>query len=67
MVSRDDLELLWPRYRSKVLECFGKLSERDLDEVAGCEQRLSARLQQRYGIGPHEAAEELSYFLKHLR
>lgn len=67
LVNRDDLELLWPKYRGKVREHWVELSERDLDEIAGSEQRLSARLQQRYGMGRHEAEEELRYFLRRLR
>lgn len=53
----DQLPSRWKQSKSKFREKWGKLSEDDLDVIAGGRDQLVSRIQERYGL-PKEVAQE---------
>lgn len=58
-----DVESKWDVFRARVLNQWSKLTESDLQRVAGSRSRLSGRLQDRYGIGGDEAERQIESWL----
>jgi uncharacterized protein YjbJ (UPF0337 family) len=52
----------WKEMRGKVRERWGKLTDDDLDVVAGKRDQLVGILQQRYGLAKNEIEREVSEF-----
>jgi len=50
----------WPAHRAAVAHRWQRLSERELDEIAGDRQRLCERIQEVYGIGAEDAQGQIS-------
>lgn len=55
----DRVEGNWKQFRGKIREQWGKLTDDDLDRVAGKRDQLAGRLQETYGIGKDEAERQL--------
>ena len=55
----DQIERRWVDLRDRVREHFGRLSDDDLETVAGRRERLLAKLQERYGLAREEAEHAL--------
>jgi uncharacterized protein YjbJ (UPF0337 family) len=58
-VTWDLIERRWVELRDRVREHFGRLSEDDLEAVAGRRERLVVKLQERYGLARDEAEHAL--------
>ena len=56
----DRIEGNWKQFRGKVKEQWGKLTDDDLDRIAGKRDQLAGRLQNAYGIGKDEAEKQLN-------
>lgn len=50
----------WKEMKGKVKEQWGKLTDDDLDVIAGKQDQLEGRLQQRYGYAKDEAKKEVT-------
>ena len=50
----------WKTVKGKVKEQWGKLTDDDLDVIAGKQDQLEGRLQQRYGYAKDRAAKEVN-------
>lgn len=50
----------WNLMKGKVKEKWGKLTDDDLDVIAGKKDQLIGRLQQKYGYSKEEAEREVS-------
>jgi uncharacterized protein YjbJ (UPF0337 family) len=50
----------WKQLKGKVTERWGKLTDDDLDVVAGRREQLAGKIQERYGIAVDEAERQLS-------
>jgi uncharacterized protein YjbJ (UPF0337 family) len=50
----------WKQFRGKVKEQWGKLTDDDLDRIAGQREQLAGRLQETYGIGKDEVERQLT-------
>jgi uncharacterized protein YjbJ (UPF0337 family) len=50
----------WKQVKGKVKEQWGKLTDDDLDVIAGKQDQLEGRLQQRYGYAKDQAAKEVN-------
>ncbi|MBX3606463.1 MAG: CsbD family protein [Piscinibacter sp.] len=50
----------WKQLKGKVQEKWGKLTDDDLDVVAGRREQLIGKLQQRYGIAKEEAEQQIA-------
>lgn len=55
----DRVEGNWKQIRGKVKEQWGRLTDDDLDIVAGKRDQLVGRLQESYGISKDEAASQV--------
>ena len=54
----DQVEGKWKDLKGRFREKFGKLTDDDLETIAGKKDQLVGRLQQRYGYGKEEAERE---------
>jgi uncharacterized protein YjbJ (UPF0337 family) len=50
----------WKQMKGKVKEQWGKLTDDDLDVIAGKQDQLEGRLQQRYGYAKDQAQKEIN-------
>jgi uncharacterized protein YjbJ (UPF0337 family) len=57
---RDVSEGKWKRMRGQIQESFGKLSDDDLERVAGKFDRFVSLLQEKYGYTRERAGEEFN-------
>jgi uncharacterized protein YjbJ (UPF0337 family) len=49
----------WPHWRGRLRERWGRLTEDQLDSIAGRREQLTARIQELYGVGQDEAERQL--------
>jgi len=50
----------WKQAKGKVKEQWGKLTDDDLDNVAGKRDQLVGKIQNAYGIGKDEAEKQMN-------
>jgi uncharacterized protein YjbJ (UPF0337 family) len=62
----DQVEGKWKQLGGKVREKWGKLTDDDLEVIAGTRDQLVGRLQERYGIAKEEAQKQADAFVKGL-
>jgi len=55
----DRIEGQWKQIRGKVKEQWGKLTDEELDVVAGKRDQLVGRIQKNYGVAKEEAERQL--------
>ena len=55
----DRIEGNWKQFQGKAKEQWGKLTNDDLDVVAGKRDQLVGRIQERYGIAKDEAERQI--------
>ena len=58
----DRIEGNWKQVTGHVKEKWGKLTDDDLDVVAGRRDQLAGKIQERYGIGKDEVEQQLSHW-----
>jgi len=63
----DRIEGQWKQIKGKVREKWGKLTNDDLDVVAGKKDQLAGILQQRYGYAKDQAEQEIDSFAAALK
>ena len=56
----DRAEGNWKQFKGKVKEQWGKLTDDDLDVIAGKRDQLAGRIQKSYGISKDEAERQIS-------
>lgn len=61
------IEGKWNQLRGQVKEEWGKLTDDDLDRIAGKRDQLLGKLQERYGYEQDRAEAELQRFTDKLR
>ncbi|WP_018139301.1 MULTISPECIES: CsbD family protein [unclassified Thioalkalivibrio] len=54
----------WKQFKGKVKARWGKLTDDELDAVAGKREELAGRIQERYGVTKDEAEQQLAEFEK---
>jgi uncharacterized protein YjbJ (UPF0337 family) len=62
----DQLEGKWKQYKGQVREKWGKLTDDDLQVIAGKRDQFIGRLQERYGIAKEVAAAQVDEFVTSL-
>jgi uncharacterized protein YjbJ (UPF0337 family) len=62
----DQLQGMWKQSEGKVREKWGKLTDDDLNVIAGRRDQLIGRIQERYGIAREEAEKQADAFVKGL-
>jgi uncharacterized protein YjbJ (UPF0337 family) len=60
----DQVEGKWKQLRGKVQEKWGKLTNDDLDRIAGRREVFIGKLQERYGIAKEEAQKQADEWLR---
>ena len=58
-MNEDRIEGNWKQFKGKVKEQWGKLTDDDLDVIAGKRDQLVGRLQERAGIARDEAEKQV--------
>ena len=64
MINTDVLTAKWHQFRGKVKEQWGKITDNDLDRIAGKRDQLIGLVQEKYGYTKQKAEEEVEQFLK---
>jgi uncharacterized protein YjbJ (UPF0337 family) len=54
----------WKQFRGGVRERWGKLTDDDLDVIAGKRDQLVGKIQERYGVAKDAAEDQLSEWEK---
>jgi uncharacterized protein YjbJ (UPF0337 family) len=62
----DQVEGKWTQVKGQVREKWGKLTDSDLEVIAGKRDQLVGRIQERYGIAKEVAEEQADAFAKQL-
>ena len=63
-MNNDTIEGNWMQFKGKVKEQWGKLTDDDLDVIAGKKDQLLGKIQERQGITKDEAEKQLSDWQK---
>lgn len=60
----DRIEGQWAQLKGRAREQWGKLSDDDVDVVAGRRDQLAGKIQERYGIKREEAVQQVATWLR---
>jgi uncharacterized protein YjbJ (UPF0337 family) len=63
-MNQNRVEGNWKQLKGKVQEQWGKLTNDDLDVIAGNRTKLAGRIQEAYGIAQDEAEKQIKAFEK---
>lgn len=58
-MNKDELKGKWNQVKGEVQKQWGKLTNDDLDVIAGDSKKLVGKLQERYGMTKEEAEREV--------
>lgn len=58
----DSIEGNWKQFKGKVREQWGKITDDELDVVAGKRDQLLGLIQKRYGVAKEEAERQVDDF-----
>jgi uncharacterized protein YjbJ (UPF0337 family) len=61
-MNHDRIEGNWKQVKGKVKEQWGKLTDDDLDVIAGKRDQLLGRIQERHGLAKDEAETQVRAF-----
>lgn len=59
-MNHDRIEGKWKKVKGKLKEKWGKLTDDDLDVIAGRRDQLLGRIQERHGIAKDEADRQVN-------
>jgi uncharacterized protein YjbJ (UPF0337 family) len=60
----DQVEGKWKQFRGSAKQQWGKLTDDDLEQIAGTRDKLVGKLQERYGIAKEEAQKKADEWVK---
>ncbi len=63
-MNSDQLQGKWKQLRGSAKQQWGKLTDDDLEQIAGKADQLVGKLQERYGIAREEAQKRADEWLK---
>jgi uncharacterized protein YjbJ (UPF0337 family) len=66
-MNADVIKGKWHQLKGEVKSRWGKLTDDDLDRVAGDSEKLIGRVQERYGYARHDAEREVKDFFDRQR
>ena len=61
-MNHDRIEGNWKQVKGKIKEQWGKLTDDDLDVIAGKREQLLGRIQHRHGLAKEEAVAQVENF-----
>ena len=59
-MNQDRIEGNWLQFKGKVKEQWGRLTDDDLDVIAGKRDQLLGKIQERHGITQEEAEKQVT-------
>ncbi|MDF2235585.1 CsbD family protein [Albimonas sp. CAU 1670] len=59
----DQIEGKWKQFTGKAQAEWGKLTDDEVDEVAGNRERLEGKIQERYGVAKEDAQKQVDEWL----
>jgi uncharacterized protein YjbJ (UPF0337 family) len=59
-MNKDRMEGNWLQFKGKVKEQWGKLTDDDLDVIAGKRDQLLGKIQERHGLSQEEAEQQVT-------
>jgi len=62
----DQVSGKWKQFKGQVKQKWGKLTDDDLEVIAGKRDQMAGKLQERYGFGKEQAEKELDEFSRTL-
>ena len=66
-MNEDTINGNWKQFNGKVKEQWGKLTDDDLDVIAGKRDQLVGKIQERHGIARDDAEKQVSDWEKQSR
>jgi uncharacterized protein YjbJ (UPF0337 family) len=66
-MNQDCVQGMWRQFKGKVKERWGKLTDDDLDVIAGKHDQLLGKIQQRHGVTLEEAEKQINAWRKRKR
>ena len=64
-MNEDRIQGNWKQFKGKVQEQWGKLTDDDLDVIAGKRDQLLGRIQERHGVTKDEAERQVKAWQEH--
>lgn len=64
-MNQDRLQGRWKQLKGKIREGWGRLTDDDLDVIAGRRDQLLGRIQERHGAAREDAREEVRDSILH--
>ena len=61
-MNDDRIEGNWKQFKGKVHQQWGKLTDDDLDVIAGRRDQLAGKIQERHGVARDEAERQIKDF-----
>ncbi len=58
-MNQDRIEGNWKQFKGKLKEQWGKLTDDDIDVIAGKRDQLLGRIQERHGVAKDEAETQV--------
>lgn len=65
-MNKNILKGNWNQIRGSVRDTWGKLTDDELDQIAGRRDKLIGAIQKKYGYAQEEVERQLDEFLKYL-
>jgi uncharacterized protein YjbJ (UPF0337 family) len=63
----DQLEGNWRQFKGSVKQQWGKLTDNDIEYIAGKREKFAGKLQERYGMSKQEAEKKADEWITALR
>ena len=63
----DQIQGKWKQFRGRVKEKWGRLTDDELDVIAGNHDQLIGKLQEKHGLSKEEAERQLDDWQKYVR
>lgn len=63
----DKIEGNWKQFHGDVMTKWGKLTDDQLDDIAGKREKLAGKIQEQYGITKEEADKQVSAWQENLK
>ena len=63
-MNEDRIEGNWKQFKGKIREQWGKLTDDDVDVIAGKRDEFLGKLQERHGLAKEEAEKQLAEWHK---
>jgi len=60
----DEVQGKWKQMKGSIKEHWGKLTDRDLDTIAGKRDQLAGKIQERYGLSREDAHRETDDWIR---